>query len=102
MTRSTGARRGADESVSEVMPYRTALDVIEALCRGRRVRVDECPHAITTALVRRGLVHATLTTMRLTNNAKLVRDSMLRETKLTTVSRGYKPVAYEQKKTTRP
>ena len=81
--------------------YRTALDVIEALCRGRRVRVDECPHAITTALVRRGLVHATLTTMRLTNNAKLVRDSMLRDDPLTPTRREYKLSAYEKRKTTR-
>lgn len=83
------------------MPYRTALDVLEALCRGRRVRVDECPHAITAALVRRGLVHATLTTMRLTGSAKLMRDSMVRETTLTTSSQRYKHVAHGTKNTTR-
>ena len=79
----------------------TALDVLEALCRGRRVRVDECPHAITSSLVKRGLIHATLTTMRLTSSAKLIRDSMLRETTLTTSSQRYKHVAHGTKNTTR-
>lgn len=83
------------------MPYRTLLDVLEALCRGRRVRAHECPHAVIVSLVKRVLIHATLTSVKLTNNAKLLRDSMLRESSLTPTVHGDKPLVHGKRKPTR-
>lgn len=59
------------------MQYDSAAALLNALCRGRKVWVTQCRRQVVAMMERRGLVKAGMTRVRLSPNARLLRDAIL-------------------------